>query len=400
MLEDLPLIRATQQRIIIKFTIVAIVCAAPVCLAAEPVPSTKPAPTITDTDMKAVLTPEQWTLVDKSVDRALAWLATQQQADGCIPVPQQHLDFAQPAVTALAVMAFLSRGHVPNEGPFGKHIARGIDYVMSCQQKDGLLALRPPRPNVHVIISESAAYNHAISGLMLTEVYGMTSGETNKKVRAAIESALKLALQKVPQPKRYPDDEGGWRYHVVWQSCDSDLSVTSWHLMFLRSCRNAGFDVPSPPIDDALAFVARCFDPKEHHFWYALRDKERVWTRAMVGAGILSLSLSGKHRLAMAQQAGDWLVDHPFNRYCDRVGKFDRFFYGAFYCSHAAFQLGGKHWKEVYPPLARTLLTNQRPDGSWDPEVGTDKMYGSNYSTSLAVLALSPPYQLLPIFQR
>jgi hypothetical protein len=170
--------------------------------------------------------------------------------------------------------------------------------------------------------------------------------------------------------------------------------------MFLRSCRNAGFDVPSPPIDEALAYVKRCFDPEKHHFWYALRGKEHVWTRAMVGAGILSLSLGGQHESQMAQQAGNWLLQHPFDQYRVKDSDHDRFFYGAFYCSQAAFQLGGKHWKEFYPVLCRTLVGNQRPDGSWDPELRSDDMYGNAYSTAMAVLALSPPYQLLPIFQR
>ena len=40
---------------------------------------------------------------------------------------------------------------------------------------------------------------------------------------------------------------------------DSDLSVTGWHLMFLRSARNAGFDVPDRAIADAVAYIRRTF---------------------------------------------------------------------------------------------------------------------------------------------
>ena len=278
-------------------------------------PTTTSAPAAAKTDMRAILPADQWQRVEAASDRALAFLAVQQQPDGRFPVPSKSLDFSQPAVTALAVMAFLSRGHVPDQGPYGKNITRGIEYVLSCQQKDGLLALQAPSPGYWVIVSEAAAYNHAISGLMLAEAYGMTTGDINTRIRAAIESALELALRRTPQPKRYAEDEGGWRYPIVWKTCDSDLSVTSWHLMFLRSCRNAGFKVSPELIDQALGFVQRCFDKQDHHFWYALRDKERVWTRAMTGAGILALSLAGRHNSEIAQQAGDWLLQHPFDDY-------------------------------------------------------------------------------------
>lgn len=65
------------------------------------------------------------------------------------------------------------------------------------------------------------------------------------------------------------------------------------------------------------------------------------------------------------------------------------------------FQLGGDHWSNFYPPLLDVLAKNQRSDGSWDHELGSDTTrYGNAYSSALAILALTPPYQILPIFQR
>ncbi len=95
------------------------------------------------------------------------------------------------------------------------------------------------------------------------------------------------------------------------------------------------------------------------------------------------------------------MLDHPFNRF-NRGGLTaeDRFYYGAYYCSQGMFQLGGKYWEEFYPTLLATLVTNQRADGSWDREANQDGQLGPAYSTSLAILALTPPYQLLPIYQR
>ena len=86
--------------------------------------------------LSAALSPQTWALVEQSIDRALTWLARQQSADGAFQGPPA----AQPAATSFAVMAFLSRGHVPGEGPYGAQLEKAIDYVLRTQQSDGLLA--------------------------------------------------------------------------------------------------------------------------------------------------------------------------------------------------------------------------------------------------------------------
>ena len=65
------------------------------------------------------------------------------------------------------------------------------------------------------------------------------------------------------------------------------------------------------------------------------------------------------------------------------------------------FQLGGKYWDRFFPPLLRVLTAAQHPDGSWDPEsIEEDREFGNVYTTSMALLALEVPYQMLPIYQR
>ena len=46
------------------------------------------------------------------------------------------------------------------------------------------------------------------------------------------------------------------------------------------------------------------------------------------------------------------------------------------------------------------LESLQRDDGSWEPELMSDTQYGNVYTSALTVLALTPAYQLLPIYQR
>src|SRR5881394_3006172 len=86
--------------------------------------------------LMAALPPAKWQQVEKSVDRGLAWLASQQGADGSFPTLPQ----GQPAVTSFCVMAFLSRGHQPGVGPYGERLNRAIDFVLSCQLTNGLIS--------------------------------------------------------------------------------------------------------------------------------------------------------------------------------------------------------------------------------------------------------------------
>ncbi|MHC4798239.1 MAG: prenyltransferase/squalene oxidase repeat-containing protein, partial [Planctomycetota bacterium] len=306
------------------------------CMAANMTVSTtvqsRPAPNMD------IFTPRQWKSIDRTVDRALDWLAKQQSHNGSFPT----YETGQPAVTALCVMAFLSRGNLPGEGRYGDTIERATSFVISCQQPDGLIALVAPiMPVDQHNPSHTAMYNNAIAGLMLCEVYGMTKSSKSRKIKEAIENALAWTKKKLPSPKRRRNDQGGWRYakHRPLPYADSDLSVTSWQLMFLRSCKNAGFDVPSQYIDEALQFVQRCYSPRHRTFVYSVYHEPYV-TRGMAGAGVLSLSLGGKHMSDPAQRAGEWILRHPFDRYLQCVGIGDRFFYSAFYCSQAMFQLG------------------------------------------------------------
>ena len=46
--------------------------------------------------------------------------------------------------------------------------------------------------------------------------------------------------------------------------------MTAWQLMFLRSARNAEFNVPQQYIDEAMEYVHRCWKEKEGVFYYAI----------------------------------------------------------------------------------------------------------------------------------
>ncbi len=182
-----------------------------------------------------VLSSEEWLRVDHSVDRGLTFLASQQQPDGSFPT----LPYAQPGVTSLCVLAFMAHGHVPGSGPYGERLERAVKYIFECQKSSGLIVLvggDEPQVsrNIDHDVGVAGTYDHAISSLTLSELYGMNPTKSGAQLKNVINKSLPVSLEIQRWPKDSPEDAGGWRYIHDYDRSDSDLSVTGWHLMFLR----------------------------------------------------------------------------------------------------------------------------------------------------------------------
>jgi hypothetical protein len=359
--------------------------------------------TSTDEKLAAVLTPDEWRRVDDAVERALAWLSGQQQADGSFPT----LARGQPGVTSLCLLAYMAHGHIPGEGQYGSRLAQATDFILECQKPNGLVTAYGPEGlrisrEVDGEIGVTAAYNHAISSLALAESYGMSQSNKSATLERAINKALAATLEMQRWEKARPEDRGGWRYVGHNDEADSDLSITGWELMFLRSARNAGFNVPKQAIDDAVQYVRRSFDAEYGAFRYMIGNNVHG-SRGMAGAGILALGHAGFHDSYEAQRAGKWLLQYSFESYNEMKpdGAHDRYHYSLFNCCQGMYQLGSPYWEQFFPPTVRVLLTHQRPNGSWDAEsYQRDGKFGNSYTTALVVLSLGAPNQFLPVFQR
>jgi hypothetical protein len=315
--------------------------------------------------------PKEKDRLEQSVDKALVFLNTMQESDGSWQVHGQK----SPAVTSLAVMAFLSAGHVPDEGPYGEAITKGIRWVLSRQLPNGIFASG----------TGMDGYHHGISTLMLAEVVGMTDAKLARELRPKLEKAVSVILVgQATQPNAY---QGGWRYMIP--SHDADISVTGWQLLALRAAKNLGCDIPAERIDLALAFILRCRDASTGGFCYT--PGGRV-TMACTGTSVLSLELAGKeHRHSReALQAGSYILKHP-----PRWGD-EHFSYTVYYCSQATFQLGNNYWNFYRPQLHKVLFDYQQQNGAWNCSSGI----GPTYATAMAVLALTVEYRYLPIYQR
>ncbi len=341
-------------RLGIAVSILALASAAPAQEAADPVFS-------------------QWRdKVDPSVEKALRYLSRVQRPDGSFP--ENYGDST--GIPALVGMTFLSRGHLPTEGPFAAPLTRCIDFVIANQKDEGLFE----KGNA----GTGPMYAHNIATLFLSEVSGMVDPGRQEKIAAALPKALSLILraQAVKKNERH---QGGWRYHPG--STDSDTSCSGWALMALRSAKLNGASVPDAAIADAVAYLKRHQDEKRGCFGYTNTDNHN---RSLTGMGLLCLELSGMHGSPESIRAADYVM----KSFRELPG--DQFeFYGNYYNAQGTFQIGGRYWGEYAPWMYDTYLKKQQSDGSWD-----SREAGRIYGTAMMVLAFTVPYRQLPIYQR
>jgi hypothetical protein len=323
--------------------------------------------------------PVHETPVDRAIARGLENLQVlQDKNQGCW---RDRFGRENPAVTGLAVMAFLSAGHVPGEGRYGATVEKGVRWVLRKQAPSGLIAAD----------GHQEMYHHGIATLMLAEVGGMTDSELGKEVRKALEKAVALILKA---QRTDALNRGGWRYRVAPVD-GSDMSVTGWQVMALRAAKNLGCDVPSDAIDRAVEYVNRCQDGRSGGFRYTPGGRLTV---ACTGTSILALEICGKdrHHCPEALRGGSFLIH---NQNLPRWNQ-EWFFYSIYYGSQAAFQLGGNYWAVFRPRLHQVLLQHQSGSGFWEGNTGDAMQGGRSYCTAMAILALTVEYRFLPIYQR
>src|SRR3954447_5266461 len=136
----------------------------------------------------------------KATARALAWLASQQNSDGSWSEGRYPHN---PAITSFALLAFLSQGHLPDQGPYGKEVARATRFLLSCARDDGYL----------IGTRGGNMYAHAMAALALAELWSVTQ---DKRIKPVLQKATDLVVSA-------QSPEGGWRYSP--RPSGSDISV-------------------------------------------------------------------------------------------------------------------------------------------------------------------------------
>ncbi len=326
--------------------------------------------------------------VDRAVNRGVEYLISARRNDGAITDRGHEI-----AMTSLAIMAMASIGIEPGQpGERGLVMKEAIDFVLrdGHQDSQGYLGAR----------DGSRMYGHGITTLMLTEMLGMgATPEQNQRIHETLVKAIKLILdaQSVPKSSMLA---GGWRYQPG--SPDSDLSVSVWQLMALRSAKNDGLDVPAQAIEKALEYLRNSYasprdregNPRDKISGFSYTPGHHHPTFTMTAAGLLAMQVCGQYDSPLVNGAAQWLLQNP-------PKSSVRFFhYGIYYYAQGMHQAGGKYAKEADALVSKVLLDSQRSNGSWLARGGEERNVGAVYSTTMSILSLSVRYHYLPIYQR
>jgi hypothetical protein len=321
--------------------------------------------------------------VDVAIKRGIDYLVSEQYDEGRFAgaindgQSRDHLV----AMTSLSIMAMAAVGHQPSDAtPEGIGMTRAINFVL---KPDNQAA------GQYFGADGSRMYGHGITTLMLAEMLGMgVDEEQDERIRSSLRNAVDLILasQKNGKPWQY---RGGWRYTP--SSRDSDLSVSVWQVMALRSAKNAGLDIPAESIDEAVAYIRRCYSQQHGAFSYV---PGRAPDYAMVAAGALSMQVCGQYDADEVQGAAVWLHSNELNY------QHHWFFYGTYYYAQSMYQRGGTYAQRARSRVEDILLRHQSDAGFWAGSSGQEKSAGRVYTTAMAVLSLSVKYHYLPIYQR
>lgn len=324
--------------------------------------------------------------VEAALRHALDYILTQQKQDGSIT------DTGNPhAMTALSLMALGATGHQPTDPDReGEAMRKALDYLLGDNRQ---------RDNGYFGGDGSRMYGHGIVTLALSEMLGMgVSADQDRRLRKRLNKALEL-ITWAQDRKEKADEEhyGGWRYEP--DARDSDLSITIWQLLALRSAKNAGVQVPKSSIDKAVVYVKRAYKPIEDKHddqkGGACRyQKGRRAEYAAAAAGLVALQVCGLYEGTEVDGSVEFLSNlRPTwdTRYL---------FYGTYYYAQGLYQRGGPKADEARKTVNALLVPRQDQNGSWQPNDGEERGAGRVYATSMAVLSLAVYQHFLPIYQR
>jgi hypothetical protein len=166
-----------------------------------------------------------------SIDRAVTWLCTHQEANGSWDAQKwggnRHFEVALTALPALAVI-----GKHPTTPQRSAVATRAIEWLRAQQSQDGTFG-----PD-----NLGKPYNHSIATLALLHAYRL---DRDPYLRRQLDAAITAMV-------RAQNHDGGW----AWQAATlSDRTITGWHLAALRLADELGISGVKSALDGGLAWV-------------------------------------------------------------------------------------------------------------------------------------------------
>lgn len=339
---------------------------------------------------------------ESAVDKALAWLARNQKADGSWGVvlneQAEWCEKGPMGITGLALLAFLGAGHTEKVGKYRENVQRAIGWIIGQQQADGALGKRPGGKDPWF------KYGQAIAGMALAEASAMA------RVPATREAAQKAINCTVALQKGKGSDKLYWDYGKT-----PDISINGWFVMQLKSAKVAGLQVDPASFEGAIKFldlrqsdpvpqnqrVDDGYDSGGHRYGYRSKTPGMNWT----AIGNLCRLFTGTPAKEV-RGAAAWMLQTNPPSWNANIGKGLMGtwpMYYMYYNTLTMFQVGGDLWNEWNTKMKKALVNNQRKDGeydgSWDPLSKCEIKSGRVYSTALGAMCLEVYYRYLPMYR-
>ncbi|MCA9031716.1 MAG: terpene cyclase/mutase family protein [Planctomycetaceae bacterium] len=314
--------------------------------------------------------------VDRSVNRALDYLARQQRRQGYWEANGGQYRIA---MTALSGIAFLSEGSTTTRGRYAPTVRRAVDFLLGSAQPNGLIGYSD---DYHY------TYGHGFSMLFLSEVYGE---EEDADRRAQLKRVLERAVRFSGEAQT---SRGGWGYVSARDGNDFDEGSTCvTQVQGLRACRDAGIAVPKEVIERAKRYIHDCMT-EQGGIHYSIKGGG---ARAPItAAAVASMYSAGEY--------GETDDVQKMMEYCKQniwpggggVGAqgFGHWHYMHYYFAQVMYR-DEKQWPKYSQELTQVIINSQSPDGSWQ-----EGHVGSVYVTAINATILQLEKAHLPIFQR
>ena len=354
--------KAIIQRLVHPLCVATLATSA--CLMAAPALAENDAPFDPTGADKA---PELTEAAEKAIDRGLKFLLANQNKDGSWSM--DNGDYAI-AGTSLGLMAFMVEGHFPGFGEYGDALDRAKDYLLKRNQDS-------PSGAMGVKMYEIGLFTIAMS-----ELWGMTKDPAdNEKIQVALERSVQIIL-------RSQSPLGGWRY-APRPDAGQDTSVTAMVFVSLASAREAGVLVPTETIDRLTGYLRdQAFSEQRGGFGY----QGAGYTIACTAGGVYAAQLAGNRETEWVKAAL-----HTLENETKMFSRKDNghYYYSHYYAMQAMVQAGDERYAKWYPQIRDSLISLQKPDGSW-----VEKENDYPHKTPMAIIILATPNRYIPVYQR
>jgi len=316
------------------------------------------------------------TAIGQRMNMALEWLMANQRPDGSWVSPAYD-DRGVTAVTALALMAYLSYGETPASPHYGETVRKAIEYLLREQERSG-------PAGAFCVLDQQGVYAHGIATYAISEAFAAT---LIPGLAESMDAAV-LHIVRGQQPG------GGFDYHFN-QGPRRDTSVAGWMIQAMRAAHMAGSRVEG--LSEAIGKSAEDIKRAalgDGRFGYTAADPHPATT----AIGTLALQLTGHRRDPVVVAALNHL---RAGEACSWSGRqAERAMYTWFYTTQVKFHHGGVAWATWERQMIAEYLRAQEEDGHWRSPGNEHERHGYAYTTALGALTLQIPLQKVLLFQR